>query len=82
MLRTAKKLGSKRAQSTSRSPTTRVWTVTPLTSQVIASPTPTWRSVARSVESETGKGIPGAASPRPVHQAPRTSLSDATPLSR
>ena len=67
-LNTAKKLGSKRAQFTSRSDVNRVLTLRPCTSQVITSPSLRPKSRATSLSSDTsGAGSPGLGARRPNH---------------
>ena len=77
--KTTKKLGSKRAQSTSRRLVTRGRTGTPCTSQTIVSPTVDAELLGHV---RLDRDLRAAAVPRPVHHVPATSRSEATSVSR
>ena len=73
---TTKKLGSKRAQLTSRRWATRLGTMRPCTSQTTSSPTWTPSSVASSFSIETGAGPPEAGQPGGGHSPPAIVFSE------
>ena len=80
---TTKKLGSNRAQSTSRRLATLVGILIPCTSHTISSPTPTPISSASPLSTEIRYPLPPSLpAARGVHQAPAASRSELTSESR